>query len=209
MYPGAWGESIKFPTGGVNQRPSWFVEWMDVDPAKAGRTMKRLGLWVVVLTLIGAPCGAAPAPPDPALKGWGKPANGLASKIAAEKAEFKVGEKIFLRYQIKNAADEERTVWHSGFWPNHKIVVLDSTGVEVALTPLGRDRRNAFTPGGPRDKNVPMKLAPGDVDDAWVSYDLREMFILDSPGKYTVQYRFEETKGDAVLSNVLEFTLAK
>ena len=73
----------------------------------------------------------------------------------------------------------------------------------------GRDRRAAFAPGGPRDKNVPVKLGPGDVDDAWVAYDVRELFLLDQPGKYTVQYHYEETKGEAVKSNVLEFKVVK
>jgi hypothetical protein len=158
-----------------------------------------------VLLASGAACFAAPAPPD----GWGKEKNGLVSRVTADKAEFKAGEQIYIHYQIKNIDNEEHTVWHNGFWPNHKVVVLDADGKEAALTPAGRDRRDAFSPGGRRDKNTPMKLSPGDVDDLWVAYDLREMFVLDQPGKYTVQYHYEETKGDAVKSNVLEFELVK
>jgi hypothetical protein len=165
--------------------------------------MKRW-TWAALLAS-GAACVAAPAPPD----GWGKEKNGLVSRVTAEKAEFKAGERIYIRYQIKNIDDEARTVWHSGFWPNHKIVVLDGDGKEAAPTAAGRERRGAFAPGGPRDKNVPVKLNRGDVDDAWVAYDLRELFVLDQPGKYTVQYHYEETKGEAVKSNVLEFKVVK
>lgn len=126
--------------------------------------------------------------------GWGEERQGLQSKVWTDYRDNQVGEKILAHYQIKNVSKEKQVVWHSGFWPNHQIVVKDAAGKAVALTSAGKEQRQAFAPGGPRDKNVPVTLEPGQTDDAWEVYDLRQFFVLDKPGRYYVQYVYEESQ---------------
>src|ERR1700736_87598 len=153
-----------------------------------------IGLLVPALHWAG-PAAGAPAPKEKdgvaEPRAWGKENNGLTSAVWTDKDRFKVGEPIQVHYRLKNVSYAEQTVWHSGFWPNNKIVVLDADGKEVGLTEAGRQRRNAFAPGGARDKNVPVALAAGEADTALPTYNLLDFFVLDQPGKYSVQYLYE------------------
>lgn len=130
---------------------------------------------------------------------WGREANGLRSRIWADKLRFNMTEPIVVHYAIKNASDKPATVWHSGFWPNHRIDVTGPDGQPAKFADGGEARWKAFTPGGMREKNAPFTLQPGAIDDAYVAYNLRDIFALAAPGEYRVQYVYQEAKEDAPL----------
>ncbi len=133
---------------------------------------------------------------------WGQSSNGLIAKIWSEKEEFIVGEPIVVHYIVKNIADKDIMTWHSGFWPNHLLVVMLPDGKKVTSQDLGL----RFDPGGIREKNVPWPIRPGNMDDAQPSYDISRIFDMSSSGGYSVQYLYEEYQGDwegKLYSNIL------
>jgi len=111
------------------------------------------------------------------------------------------GKPIKLRYEVRNWGAKPHSLWHSGFWTNHRVRVYDTDGEELPLTTRGQEVRKAFAPRGKRDKNVDWKLAPGKTDATEGAIDLREFFALSKPGTYLVQVEYEEEF--RVLSNVL------
>jgi RNA polymerase sigma factor (sigma-70 family) len=138
---------------------------------------------------------AAPLAPAPAADDFGAEVKGLRAKVTLAKVKFAVGEAIEVRYVVKNVSKDEQTVWHSGFWPNHLVVVKDADGKEPALTEFGKERRKAFSPGGERDKNVPVKVPAGGEDAAYQKYDIARLYNISKSGRYTVQYIYEEKQG--------------
>ena len=143
---------------------------------------------------------------------WGPPGKGLVARIWTEKTHLPVGEPVVVYYEIKNISEATIVFWHSGFWPNHLIIVKDSDGNEAPLTAPGKVRREAFRPGGWRDKNFQWRVPPGQIDRAYTPYDITEFFVMDIPGVYVVQYLYEEYQGGwegRLLSNLLEITVAE
>jgi RNA polymerase sigma factor (sigma-70 family) len=140
-----------------------------------------------------APPGG-PAPKLPA-DDFGPEVKGLRAKITLPKKKFTVGAEIPVTYTVKNVSKVEQTLWHSGFWPNHLILVRDAGGKEPPLTALGQQDRKAFAPGGDRWKNVAVKVPAGGEDAAYEKYDLAKLYDLSAPGRYTVQYIYEEKQG--------------
>jgi RNA polymerase sigma factor (sigma-70 family) len=145
--------------------------------------------------------GGTPAPPaalqvQPArAEDFGAEVKGLRAKVTLAKKRFKVGEAIPVKYTVKNVSKVEQIVWHSGFWFNHLILVRDAKGKEPPLTVLGQQCRKSFSPGGPRKKNAPVKIPPDREDTAYEQYDLAKLYDLSKPGRYTVQYVYEEKQG--------------
>jgi RNA polymerase sigma factor (sigma-70 family) len=137
----------------------------------------------------------APPPPAPAADDFGPEIKGLRAKITLARAKFAVGEAIEVRYVVKNVSKEEQTVWHSGFWPNHLILVKDADGKEPALTEFGKERREAFSPGGVRKKSTPVDVPPGGEDAAYEKVDIARLYNMSKSGRYTVQYIYEEKLG--------------
>lgn len=115
-----------------------------------------------------------------------------------------LGQPVSLVYAKQNMGSEIVEVWHSGFWPNHRIVVLHE-GNPPDMTAFGKSGRAAFSPRGPRDKNVKWQLKPGVVDVSEGNFDLATLFTLDKVGRYTVQVDYEEEV--LIRSNVLPFWL--
>ena len=143
---------------------------------------------------------------------WGKETKGLVARIWTDKTVFGVGEQILVHYQVKNVSQNTQILWQSGFWPNQKIIVLDGNGKDIPVTDAGKLRREAFSPGGARDKNVEWPLAPGTIDNALPTYNLREFFVLDTPGEYSIQYLYEEYQGGwegKLWSNVITIEIIK
>lgn len=139
---------------------------------------------------------------------WGKEAAGLRGRIWADKSRFDKTEPILIHYAIQNASTKPATVWHSGFWPNHRIDVIGPNGQPAKFADGGEARWKAFTPGGMREKNAPFTVQPGAIDDAYVAYNLRDIFTISAPGEYRVQYVYQEAKEDPPLvSNELRFTV--
>jgi hypothetical protein len=136
---------------------------------------------------------------------WGQNAGGLRSRIWVDHERFAKNEPIKIHYAIKNDSDKPLTVWHSGFWPNNRIDVTGPDGHPAKLIAGGEARQRAFSPGGTREKNAPRSLQPGAIDDAFEAYNLRDIYALPAPGKYQVQYVYQEAKEDPpVKSNPLQ-----
>ena len=127
--------------------------------------------------------------------GFGPEVNGLKARVLLAKATIPVGEPVQAKYCVKNVSKGEQLIWNSGFWPNHQIIVRDADGKEPPLNAAGAAGRKAFSPGGDRFKNISVKLAPGAEDDTEGAYDLTWVYDLSKPGRYTVQYVYEEKQG--------------
>jgi RNA polymerase sigma factor (sigma-70 family) len=134
----------------------------------------------------------APVSPDDR---FGPEVKGLRARVTLGKDRFEVGEPILVEYVVKNVSKEEQTLWHSGFWPNHQILVKDQGGKEPPLTVVGRQCRKAFSPGGLREKNLPWPVPAGGEASAYQKYDLTKFYDLSKPGRYTVLYVYEEKQG--------------
>jgi hypothetical protein len=183
--------------------------------------------FLIVVVLIGSGCQRAAStasPTNPAtlaetplsqrngatkvIVDWGKEANGLRSRIWSDKPRFDTTEPIVVHYAVQNVSAKPATVWHSGFWPNHRIDVIGPNGQPAKFADGGEARWKAFTPGGTREKNAPFTLQPGAIDDAYVAYNLRDIFAISAPGEYHVQYIYQEAKEDLPLvSNDLVFSV--
>ena len=79
--------------------------------------------------------------------------------------------------------------------PNHRIRVCDRAGALVALTPAGRQRYDAFSPGGDRHKNFQGTIQPGKEDASEGDCDVTQFYDLAKPGIYSIQYLYEEYQG--------------
>jgi len=148
---------------------------------------------------------------------WGAPARAVESgQIAGLRARVRLASSaddalpvvaakppLAIRYEVKNVSPQPLTLWHSGFWPNHRIRLFRPDGGEAPLTPHGRKMREAFAPRGKRGKNVEWIVEPGKVDDTEGRYDLTELFDLSRPGLYLLQVEYEEEV--RLHSNVLPF----
>jgi hypothetical protein len=66
-----------------------------------------------------------PQPGRPAQM-WGEEKAGLACSISTKKTTFQPGEPILVRFDLKNVSHKPQTIWHCGFWPNHRWVVRDA-----------------------------------------------------------------------------------
>src|SRR5262249_20856452 len=142
---------------------------------------------------------------------FGPEVEGLRAKVTLAKEKFEVGEATPVKYVVKNVSHDEQVIWHRGFWPNHVLVVKDADGKEPPLTEFGSQCRKAFSPnrthGG---KRVPVKVPPGGEDRAYEEYDLTTHFDVSRPGRYTVQYLYDDRQPEGgwagrLPSNVVEF----
>jgi RNA polymerase sigma factor (sigma-70 family) len=139
---------------------------------------------------------------------FGPDVKGLRARVSLLRSKFIVGDPIEVSYVVKNVSKEEQTLWHSGFWPNHQVIVHDLFGKEAPLTNFGRQARRAFSPGGVRDENALVKVPPGGEDATEGKYDLLRLYDLSRPGVYTVQYIYQEKWGGwegRLPSNVFRF----
>ena len=160
--------------------------------ASQDRTVR---LWNLAALASRPGAGVVAPAPAPRQDEFGPEVKGLRAKVTLAKEKFEAGEAVSVKYAVKNVSKQEQIVWHSGFWPNHLILVHDAGGKEPLLTPLGRQCRKSFSPGGERSKNVPVKVPAGGEDAAYEQYDLAKLYDLSRPGRYTVQYVYEEKQG--------------
>ena len=136
--------------------------------------------------------------------------NPCISTIRLTNTKFSINEPILVFYDIQNISKDTVTIWHSGFWPNNKIVATDSNNIEVPRTEWGKMTLSAFSPGGPRLKNYPVRLAPGEIDSAYEKYDLQYHFIFEKGGVYNVTYYYHEMQSKAeikVQSNTVKIQI--
>src|SRR5262249_51166627 len=118
--------------------------------------------------------------------------------LELSKRSYATGEPIHVRSAIRNGTDQEVTIWLSGFWPNHRVVVTDVEDHEPAFTTFGRSCRDAFAPGGGRDKNVALKLRPGESYAAGPKCDLNALYRF-KPGRYHLAITYEDLQGPTPL----------
>jgi RNA polymerase sigma-70 factor (ECF subfamily) len=142
---------------------------------------------------------------------FGPEVEGLRAKVTLAREKFEVGEATLVKYVVNNVSHAEQVIWHRGFWPNHVLVVKDADGKEPPLTEFGSQCRKAFSPnrthGG---KRVPVKVPPGGEDGAYEEYDLTKHFHISRPGRYTVQYLYDDRQPEGgwagqLPSNVVAF----
>ncbi|GGA36234.1 hypothetical protein [Okeania sp. KiyG1] len=139
---------------------------------------------------------------------YGAEVAGLRARVSLIQTRFAVGEAIIPTFSIKNVSKKQLTIWQPGFWFNHLVIVKDINDKEIPLTELGEATRRAFSPGGPRRKNLPIDLAPGDENTVEVPQDITLLYELLKPSYYTIQIIYEE-QGEGwqgkLPSNVLRF----
>jgi RNA polymerase sigma factor (sigma-70 family) len=116
----------------------------------------------------------------------GPEVKGLRASVTLPKEKFEVGEAIPVAYVVKNVSKDEQTLYHSGFWANHEIVVRGADGKEPPLTDAGKQQRQVVA------QSVPVKVPAGGEDAPDEKYDLATLYDLSKPGRYTVQYVYEE-----------------
>lgn len=145
-------------------------------------------------------------------KGGGSQIASLALKLEKATYRQKDTEPIKAQLTFRNRLfDESITIWSSGFWTNHRLIVKDERGKEsLELTDLGKKYMGMFSPkGGPRDKNAPIVVPPGESHIERVPGDLKQLYKF-KPGKYTLQVLYEDTRPPTplrVFSNRVEFTI--
>lgn len=122
------------------------------------------------------------------------------------KSTFGQGERIAVRTRFQNASDKSRIIMHTDYFQNHQVMVRDEDGAEPPLTERGQTNRRRF--GGPRDRSVPSKLAPGETSvDGVTELDL--LYRL-KPGRYDAQVVYADFDGPnsfRVVSNTVHFEL--
>jgi len=136
---------------------------------------------------------------------WGEPHDDLIAKIWTEKDKFALGEPIVVYYIVKNISHEDIVMWLSGFWPNNLIILTNPDGEQITSDDAGL----GFDPGGDRDKNVRWPMKPGDINTILPNYNIGNFFDIKKPGKYSVQYLYEEYGGweGQLFSNILHFEI--
>ncbi|MBX6315012.1 MAG: hypothetical protein IRY99_19170 [Isosphaeraceae bacterium] len=129
--------------------------------------------------------------------------------LTVPKEVFRPGEPIPLTLKFDNRSGRPVTIWSSGFWPNHRVVVMDERGEEAPLTDIGKERRDLFAPGGARDKNAPRVLSAGETYREGLDLDVTRLYRL-GPGRYHVQVTYHDIQGPTplrVTSNAAAFEI--
>ena len=70
--------------------------------------------------------------------------------------------------------------------------MTDDQNIEIPRTDRGKSELSAFSPGGERDKNYPVTLAPDQTDSAYEKYNLKDHFLFKNSGVYRVTYYYHE-----------------
>jgi len=140
---------------------------------------------------------------------WGEAVDGLRSRIWTDKERFNPEEPITVHYAIQNVGNQARTVWHRGFEANNRIDVRTEDGKPAHFIGNASARSKTFPQRGNWEKNVPVVLQPGAIDDAYIAYNLRDFFDMKTPGVYSVQYVHQDSEDEKpVKSNELKITVA-
>ncbi len=98
------------------------------------------------------------------------------------------------------------TVWESSFSLNHYLEVRDQQGNSPPLTARGQQSRRLFSPGGPRDKNYPVRLAPARRYQRTDLPYLSSFFRLQPGGAYRARVTYEDGEDDNHLKCVSNWT---
>jgi hypothetical protein len=103
---------------------------------------------------------------------------------------------LWLRDEVENLDSTPVKLWHSGFWTNHRVLIMNEAGKEAPLTNYGEERKKTFTPRGARDKNAPWSVDPGVLEESDGPINLSALTPLfvepTQPGKYSLRVDYEE-----------------
>lgn len=88
-----------------------------------------------------------------------------------------------------NHTDQPLEIWAAGFWPNHKLTLLNAKGEHVPLTEIGKQGVALFESGA-RGKNFPI-LVPARGSYSYKTPPLPDFFEL-SPGQYSLTVVYSE-----------------
>ncbi len=112
--------------------------------------------------------------------------------VRLPKATYERGEKIIPEIEYANQSGRDLSIWSSGFWPNHKVIVKDEAGNSPPLTAKGKQCRDAFAPGGDRDKNSPIIVEAGKIRRAGAEIDVASLFELDPGKQYALEIVYDD-----------------
>jgi hypothetical protein len=143
-----------------------------------------------------------------ALPSWGKEVDGLRSRIWTDENRFNTDEPIHIHYAIQNVSKHAKTVWHNGFAANNRIEVTSPDGAPAKLIDGTGSPIETASRLQTLEKSAPFLLQPGQIDDAYVVYNLRDFFEVHNPGTYTVVYVHQEPgNGESIQSNALRLVI--
>ena len=125
--------------------------------------------------------------------------------ISLPSKSFSAGLPISFQTIVHNPTPAEITVWSSGYWPNHLVILVDQDGAEPPLTAEGKERKlRFFNPA--RDKNFPRILT------SHQSHDEGEHCLTDAyhlkPGDYALKILYSDGQAQSsltLLSNRVRF----
>lgn len=139
-------------------------------------------------------------------KPWGIVVAGLQTRIWFEndRTTFAKGEKIIVRFALRNVSDQNKTILVRGFWPNHRVEVRKGTR-DVPLTKEGSEVRKLFGMGGTEEKTASRVVKPQAVVESYRPIDLTKLFDIAEPGEYRVRITFQDS--EPVPSNELVFNI--
>jgi len=130
--------------------------------------------------------GPAPAPavtPDHAPVAFGKEAQGLRSRLSAERKTFRIGEPINMRLELKNVSKEPKIYHVPQVFINGRVAVLDAAGKPVP-----------YIGGSAQTINPRITLKPGQTDVVGEG-NLAHYYYLEERGKYTAHFPGVEAWG--------------
>lgn len=139
-------------------------------------------------------------------KPWGKMVGGLQTRIWFEPdhSTFAHGEKIVVRFALRNGGDHNQTILIRGFWPNHRVDVFKGDAL-APLTKEGSEVRKLFGMGGTEEKTAPRIVKPEGVVESYRPVELTGLFDLSQPGEYRVRITYQDS--EPVPSNDLVFII--
>lgn len=111
-------------------------------------------------------------------------------ELRLPKESFKPGEPIPMDFEYINRSDHQATIWVSSFCLNHLLEVVDERGHNPPLSPPGHECQQRYSPMGERDRNYPVRLAPG---ERYRPSSVRlDRFYQLAPGAYRLRVTYED-----------------
>jgi hypothetical protein len=154
------------------------------------RAIFTLALALAFLHRATAGCGPLNPTPDTP---WGAAKNGLSTRILSLEKDPAVGQKLKVQLEVKNVDSTPKTFDDQQSAVNGSLIVKGPDGKDVPYIGLGFQTMGSKT-----------TLAPGATKVVVKELDVAEQYLIEKPGKYTVQSR---ERGGLPASNELTMTL--
>lgn len=101
-----------------------------------------------------------------------------------------------VKLRFTNDSSKRIQIWTCGFWPNHRVHLMDAAGNAVRRTGFG-SRVDGLFGTLDRDKNISIELKPG-VGHSYETPDLRKLFDL-KPGRFKLKIEYSDLSFGAPL----------